>query len=38
MRRRRRLVLFTRFHRIDIDVDELEVVRTLPLSDSSSCP
>lgn len=32
------LVLFTRFHRIDIDVDELEVVRTLPLSDSSELP
>src|SRR5262249_40989113 len=32
------LVLFTRFHRIDIDVDELEVVRTLPLSDSSDLP
>src|SRR5262245_33016747 len=31
-------VLFTRFHRIDIDVDELEVVRTLPLSDSSELP
>lgn len=29
------LVLFTRFHRVDIDVDELEVVRKLPLSDSS---
>src|SRR6187401_2245540 len=29
------LVLFTRFHRVDIDVDELEVIRTLPLSDSS---
>ena len=29
------LVLFTRFHRVDIDVDELEIVRTLPLSDSS---
>ncbi len=29
------LVLFTRFHRIDIDVAELEVVRTLPLSDST---
>ena len=29
------LVLFTRFHHVDIDVDELEVVRTLPLSDSS---
>jgi dihydroorotate dehydrogenase (fumarate) len=29
------LVLFTRFHRVDIDVDELEVVRSLPLSDSS---
>jgi dihydroorotate dehydrogenase (fumarate) len=32
------LVLFTRFHRIDIDVEELEVVRTLPLSDSSELP
>jgi dihydroorotate dehydrogenase (fumarate) len=32
------LVLFTRFHRIDIDADELEVVRTLPLSDSSELP
>jgi dihydroorotate dehydrogenase (fumarate) len=29
------LVLFTRFHSVDIDVDELEVVRSLPLSDSS---
>jgi dihydroorotate dehydrogenase (fumarate) len=29
------LVLFTRFHRVDIDVDELEVVRTLPLSEPS---
>jgi dihydroorotate dehydrogenase (fumarate) len=29
------LVLFTRFHRVDIDVIELEVVRTLPPSDSS---
>ena len=29
------LVLFTRFHRVDIDVDELEVIRTLPLSDSA---
>lgn len=28
-------VLFTRFHKVDIDVLELEVVRTLPLSDSS---
>lgn len=28
-------VLFTRFHRVDIDVEELEIVRTLPLSDSS---
>jgi dihydroorotate dehydrogenase (fumarate) len=27
--------LFTRFHRADIDVVELEVVRTFPLSDSS---
>ena len=32
------LVLFTRFHRIDIDVAELEVVRSLPLSDSSELP
>ena len=31
-------MLFTRFHRIDIDVDELEVIRTLPLSDSSELP
>jgi dihydroorotate dehydrogenase (fumarate) len=29
------LVLFTRFHHVDIDVDELEVIRTLSLSDSS---
>jgi dihydroorotate dehydrogenase (fumarate) len=29
------LVLFTRFHRADIDVDELEIVRSLPLSESS---
>jgi dihydroorotate dehydrogenase (fumarate) len=29
------LVLFNRFHRVDIDVIELEVVRTLDLSDSS---
>jgi len=29
------LVLFTRNHRVDIDVLELEVVRSLPLSDSS---
>lgn len=32
------LVLFTRFHRVDIDVTELDVVRTLPLSDSSELP
>ena len=32
------LVLFTRFHRADIDVDELEVIRSLPLSDSSELP
>src|SRR5262249_6035070 len=32
------LVLFTRFHRIDIDVDEFEVVRSMPLSDSSELP
>jgi len=29
------LVLFTRFHSVDIDVQELEVVRTMTLSDSS---
>src|SRR4030095_13731042 len=29
------LVLFTRFHHVDIDVEELEIIRTLPLSDSS---
>ena len=29
------LVLFTRFHKIDIDVIELEVVRRLELSSSS---
>jgi dihydroorotate dehydrogenase (fumarate) len=29
------LVLFSRFHKVDIDVLELEVVRALPLSDSS---
>ena len=28
-------VLFTRFHKVDIDVDELELVRSMPLSDSS---
>ena len=32
------LVLFTRFHRVDIDVNELDVVRTMPLSDSSELP
>jgi dihydroorotate dehydrogenase (fumarate) len=32
------LVLFTRFHRVDIDVDELEIIRSLPLSDSSELP
>lgn len=32
------LIMFTRFHRIDIDVNELDVVRTLPLSDSSELP
>jgi dihydroorotate dehydrogenase (fumarate) len=31
-------VLFTRFHRVDIDATELEVIRTLPLSDSSELP
>ena len=35
---RQRVVLFTRFHRIDLDVTELEVIRTLPLSDSSELP
>lgn len=29
------LVLFTRFHKVDIDVVELEVLRSVPLSDSS---
>jgi dihydroorotate dehydrogenase (fumarate) len=29
------LVLFTRFHHVDIDVEELDVVRTLPLSNST---
>lgn len=29
------LVLFTRFHKVDIDVVELEVLRSAPLSDSS---
>jgi dihydroorotate dehydrogenase (fumarate) len=32
------IVLFTRFHRIDIDPTELEVVRTMSLSDSSELP
>jgi dihydroorotate dehydrogenase (fumarate) len=32
------LVMFTRFHRIDIDVKELEVIRSMPLSDSSELP
>jgi dihydroorotate dehydrogenase (fumarate) len=32
------LVLFTRFHKVDIDIEELEVVRKLPLSDSSELP
>jgi dihydroorotate dehydrogenase (fumarate) len=32
------IVLFTRFHRADIDVEELEIVRSLPLSDSSELP
>jgi len=32
------LVMFTRFHRVDIDVKELEVIRSLPLSDSSELP
>jgi dihydroorotate dehydrogenase (fumarate) len=30
--------MFTRFHRIDIDVKELEVIRSMPLSDSSELP
>jgi dihydroorotate dehydrogenase (fumarate) len=29
------LVLFTRFHHADIDIEELEIVRTLPLSNST---
>jgi dihydroorotate dehydrogenase (fumarate) len=32
------LVMFTRFHKIDIDVTELEVIRSMPLSDSSELP
>ena len=32
------LVLFTRFHRVDLDVEELEVVRSMALSDSSELP
>jgi dihydroorotate dehydrogenase (fumarate) len=32
------LVLFTRFHHVDIDVHELDVVRTLPLSTSADLP
>ena len=32
------LVLFTRFHKVDIDVVELEVLRNLALSDSSDLP
>jgi dihydroorotate dehydrogenase (fumarate) len=32
------IVLFTRFHKVDIDVVELEVRRSLPLSDSSDLP
>jgi dihydroorotate dehydrogenase (fumarate) len=32
------LTLFTRFPRADIDVRELEIVRTFPLSDSSELP
>jgi dihydroorotate dehydrogenase (fumarate) len=32
------LVMFTRFHRVDIDVTELEVIRSMPLSDSSELP
>lgn len=32
------MVLFTRFHRVDIDVEEFEVTRTVSLSDSSELP
>jgi len=32
------LVMFTRFHRVDIDVIELDILRSLPLSDSSELP
>jgi dihydroorotate dehydrogenase (fumarate) len=32
------LVLFTRFHKVDIDVVELEVLRSVVLSDSSELP
>jgi dihydroorotate dehydrogenase (fumarate) len=31
-------VLFTRFHKADIDVEEFEIVRSMPLSDSSELP
>src|SRR5262249_4567893 len=31
-------VLFTRFHKVDIDVGEVEIVRTLSLSDNSELP
>jgi dihydroorotate dehydrogenase (fumarate) len=31
-------VLFTRYGRVDIDVDELEITRTMSLSDSSELP
>ncbi|HEY7818620.1 MAG TPA: dihydroorotate dehydrogenase-like protein [Vicinamibacteria bacterium] len=32
------MVLFTRFHKVDLDVLELEVRRSFPLSDSSELP
>jgi dihydroorotate dehydrogenase (fumarate) len=32
------LVLFTRYHRIDIDPETLDVIHSLPLSDSSELP
>jgi dihydroorotate dehydrogenase (fumarate) len=32
------VIMFTRFHHADIDVDELEIVRALPLSDSRDLP
>jgi len=32
------LVLFSRYQRVDVDVEKLEVIRSMPLSDSSELP